>query len=367
MTFHCKLPWQAVQINETGFSPCCNFTWQKTPRTFDEYKNSQELQETRESLLKNQAPTQCGKCVLQEKLSGYSYRTISNTFENEDPENEFEHVTILTSNVCNLKCTSCNGSNSYARGVELSQLGIGHRMPPQLDSTFVYESVAQHPIKTLTLLGGEPFVDSTKKLLDRLIANQTSQQIDLRLNSNCTMITHEWLQYLVKNFRSIQIKISLDGVGTVNNYLRYPSDWDSIVQGINLIQLYPKITTVITAVLSNLSLLRLHELIEWCVQANHHDLFLSVVHTPFEMIPSALPADVKQSLLHTYNQLLEKYQNFSPRIDLAIRGCIEVCQKHKDQDQKNFERALCWFLLHDQHRQQNLFTVFPELHSYKAQ
>lgn len=365
MTFNCKLPWQALHIATGMIAPCCNFSRVgPRPSSLDEYINSAELKSVRDSLLQGIAPRECKNCVLEEKISGHSHRTLSNRFENNDPVYEFENVSIVTSNTCNLKCTSCNGFSSYVRGVELSKMGLENSTPQHVTHTLDVDALINYPIKSLTISGGEPFVDSTREVLDKLVHAGRSTVIDLRLNSNCTMITRDWLEYLDSNFKSTMIKASLDGVGTVNDYLRYPSKWEEISENLSMLKEYSNITSVlVTSVLSNLSVIKFYNLINWCVDNNIEDLVVLTLRQPVHMQPHILPAELKKQLLSTYTQLRETHKHAGDRILECIDTCIGICNNDNATDAE-FNQALEWYQTHDRHRGNNIFDTFPELIPY---
>jgi len=365
MTFKCKLPWQALHIVPGSIAPCCNFSRVGPHQTsLDEYINSVELKTVRDQLSQGIAPRECRNCVLEEKISGHSHRTLSNRFGNNDPVYEFEDVSIVTSNTCNLKCTSCNGFGSYVRGVELLKMGLENSAPTHFTHTLDIDALINYPIKTLTISGGEPFVDSTREVLDKLVHAGRSTSINLRLNSNCTMITRDWLEYLNSNFKSTMIKASLDGAGAVNDYLRYPSKWEEIAENLALLKEYPNITSVlVTSVLSNLSVIKFYDLINWCVDNNIKDLVVLTLRQPIHMQPHVLPAGLKQQLLLAYTRLRETHKDASNRILECIDTCIGICNNHNSTEAE-FNQALEWYQTHDRHRGNNIFDVFPELIPY---
>lgn len=364
MAFNCKLPWQAAQLTHNSINPCCNFTWtQSPPTTFEQYVNNEELHFARQQLSQGTAPPQCVKCQTEESISRHSHRTMSNRFENNDPVNEFEDVSILVSNTCNLKCTSCVSGSSFVRGLEMQKLGLIKTAPPHYTHIPGLELLSNYKIRTLTLLGGEPFVDATRDLLDMLIAADRARDIDLRLNSNCTMITPEWLEYLNNNFKSTLIKASVDGIGPVNDYLRYPSHWADIESNIAMFKNYSNITMpVVTSVLSNLSVIKFYQVIEWCVENNIPDLMVLTARQPRFMAANVLPQQLKQQLLPVYQDLKEKYKHCEPRILESINVCIGICQSSAAN--VDFADAVEWFQLHDRLRGNNLFEIFPELEPY---
>lgn len=360
----CKLPWKNLEITRTLINPCCNFAWSGTaPTTVDEYKTNQELLLVKDQLSQGIMPIQCSKCKIQEQNTGHSLRTVSNTFEFNDPIDEFEDVTVVTSNTCNLKCTSCVANSSFVRSAEIYTMGLAKIAPIHLAENVKVNQLVGHPIKTLTIMGGEPFVDSTRIFLQQLVDSGQSQAIELRISSNCTRITSEFLEFIGANFKSVIIRISIDGIGAVNDYLRYPSNWAEIEANIALIEANTKITYIVNPVLSNLSLLRMYELFEWCRHRLIKDVILITLTNPKPMQSWFLPQPMLESLAFKYRTLLDSDQWFDERIKTAIQACITACE-NSNGDAISFKQSLDWYKLHDKHRRQNLFDVFPELIQY---
>lgn len=371
MSFFCSFPFTHIQIDQTGdVSPCC--VWQSNKKeTLDTYFASDQITQVQQQLINNQVPPQCQRCHSEETRSGHSFRTLNQSFENAEsairsqiqnyPHFEIKSVQILTSNICNLMCLPCVGS-SYIRDVELKKLNLINYTPKLslFDSGKDLSSLKS--LKHISFLGGEPFADKiTFQLIDQLIASGQSKQLRIDLNTNLTLCTEENLLKLRDNFQEVFIKGSIDGVGEINEYLRYPSVWNDIEHAVDLI-IKLEIPFVITTALSNLALLKYDQLVAWATQKGIDDLFISKVLNPsvlaFDLLPKKLKTQLHEKFVNLHNQ-----DCHSNRTQTALDACIDICSKtDKIHD---MSALITWLEKHDQLRNTNFQKLWPELNDYR--
>ena len=367
-----------MQIHAQGaVAPCC--IWKddhvnNKAETFDTYFTSEQINDVQQKLINNQPPHQCMPCYDQEKRSGHSLRTISEEFESLEqqirsqaksyPYFDIQDIQIVTSNICNLKCLPCGGP-SYIREVELQKMGLLDYTPKMrtinLDATL-------HNLKSLTSLnnisfiGGEPFADKiTFKIIDQLIETGQSKNIRVDMNTNLTLCTRENLSKLRENFKEVMIRGSIDGVGEINDYLRYPSVWSEIDQVVDLIYEL-EIPFIVTTALTNLALLKYDQVIHWAKQKGIQDLFLSKVVTPKLQAFDQLPAKLKTQMLEKFLEL--RSQEHTNRTHAAIDACIDICSKINDEE-PNMAGLIDLLDKHDKFRNTNFQTLWPELNDYR--
>ena len=269
MSVFCSLPFNAIHIlNNGAAAPCCVFEPTKKV-SINEYFSNPELLTVKESFIKGVFPPQCKNCEKSEKINNTSFRKLNSLFDSEEQTiksvgvsyNKIKHLSVMTSNVCNLKCLPCMGS-SYIRMVELERLKIQPAGTVvnlnELTKDAIDEIIKLDSVETLTLAGGEPFVDKVAiEFIDKLINCGLSKNIRIDINTNLTMITLDSIEKLKNNFKQVYIKGSIDGVNEVNNYLRYPSKWQDIVDAVKLIKSIKNnnLDFVVTTAMSNLSLM----------------------------------------------------------------------------------------------------------------
>jgi len=92
-------------------------------------------------------------------------------------------------------------------------------------------------VKRMEVVGGEPFYTNVwEKVWDRLIEKGYSKNIDLTMSTNGTIFKEKLLHKLAKNFKTVGIALSIDGIGDMFEYLRKNGDWNKVKD--NLIMFY---------------------------------------------------------------------------------------------------------------------------------
>lgn len=361
--FFCHYPFVAMNVYRGRADPCCMFS-PKNNITVKEYSTHPEIIEVKKSLFQGQAPHQCRRCVEQEQVSGTSFRLLGNSFHPERTKevlehgsdyNNIKHLSVILGNTCNLQCLPC-GESSFIRWQELHDLGYDKRIP----MTYKYDDFSDFleiNFETLTLTGGEPFYDkSCLRFLETLVELGRSRLIRLDINTNLTNITPEYLDYLECNFQEVLLKGSIDGIGAVNDYLRYPSQWHEIERTVDAILARPKIKFVVTTALSNLSLLRYYELFSWAIDRGIKDLFISQVNED-PLIYSNIPETLTAELGKKYH-FLSLMPGLSDRAQYVIDACQKICQNPAYKKEVDLVQYLD---LHDQRRGTDWREIWPKL------
>jgi sulfatase maturation enzyme AslB (radical SAM superfamily) len=371
MSVFCSLPFNSVQILNTGTTmPCCAFSPTKKI-TLNEYFQSSDLLSVKESFINGKFPVQCKNCEQNEKTNNTIYRKLNSLFDSEEESikavgatyNKIKHLSLMTSNICNLKCLPCIGG-SYIRMVEMEKLKIhpaGSVLKLSTLTRSAIDEIAElDSIESLTLTGGEPFVDPVAiELIDKLVDCGKSKNIRIDINTNLTMITNASIEKLKNNFKQVYIKGSIDGLMEVNEYLRYPSKWEDIVKSIELIRSVG-LDFVVTTAMSNLSLMRYYELLEWGLENNILDMFQSVVDNVPILNPTSLPLDIKRGILEKYLNLKKHIK--SDRTMFVLDSCISMCESKNDDSAANLIEYL---KKHDDLRGTDYSKLWPELKQYE--
>lgn len=367
-------------MNKNGnASPCCWFRPLKAIPIID-YLTNTEIVDVKRKFLNNEWPVQCTICKNSEDLHGYSGRQLSNAYESSEDaimqhnnENYFNinNIDIITSNICNLNCIMCYGG-SFKKDTEMYGLGLINS-PPIIKTMsaehaeYLFNSINMTQLQTVNFIGGEPFGDKiAMNIISKLIETGYSSNLVLHINSNLTLITKERILWLKANFKDILIKCSIDGYDNVDEYIRYPTKWDTIVQVLDMFQQH-EIPFIITTALSNLSLLRYYELVNWVYTKfdNIPEMFLTVVTSPSELACNLLPNDIKERLLVEYQKLKCTYSSkLSSRNTLAIDTCINLCAISNDDKIVAFHETIEYMKKYETVRKNNYLAVWPELANY---
>lgn len=165
---------------------------------------------------------------------------------------------IRPSNVCNLQCRMCDPSNSHLIGKEYKKINLIKELPPKERSNF--DIINFTNLKKLYVAGGEPTaMPEFYDFLDRCI--DENKTFEFLVNTNATKISNRFKQQL-KALSHMQFIISIDGVGDLNHYIRWPSSWNAIVENMKYLAANNHIITTNTTV-SIYNVTRLYELLKW--------------------------------------------------------------------------------------------------------
>jgi len=250
----CMLPYMHIYGSAGGdMVPCCEA--QEVPlnnpgETALESWNNDNYKELRRALANDERPERCAVCWHNEDSGIVSNRQQWehdnwNTFADKISVNDDYSVNnppywveLKVSNFCNLKCIMCSTHSSYKRVADLDIIskytkdGYETRL---LRPTDLFASLNEWPelwdhVHTLQFTGGEPIINKEHYDLLEGIPLEAKKRIRLRYASNLSYIKFKKYD-LIKiwnEFKHVNIKVSMDGVGDVYNYIRQDGDWDTV-------------------------------------------------------------------------------------------------------------------------------------------
>jgi organic radical activating enzyme len=129
----------------------------------------------------------------------------------------------------------------------------------------VYDQIPN--IKQLYFAGGEPLLIKEHKLfLEEIVARGYADKIVLRYNTNGILISDKMINLWAK-FKKVKVGFSLDGMAERNHYIRNPSDWNTIVENLHILDNAPdNIQTNIALAVQILNIKHIPEFIKWKVK-----------------------------------------------------------------------------------------------------
>ena len=246
--------------------------------------NSEYMESVRERMISGKQVKDCSQCYRREKQGQYSFRQRANddwsqhVKEINEYYNDYQkeyveahpilqkrmdvskhyvdlpvYLDIRFGNLCNLKCRMCTGFYSKKLGEELYQISQKDETFKHIakdtakiynfdwyDKNFWSDLEKYLPrINLLYLTGGEPtLVEGNYSFLQGLIDKGYAKNISLVFNTNATNFQQRFLD-TVSHFAHITFNLSIDGIGGVQEYIRYPSKWKAIQK--NMFTLMDKI------------------------------------------------------------------------------------------------------------------------------
>jgi MoaA/NifB/PqqE/SkfB family radical SAM enzyme len=403
----CILPWVHIAVDPNGeIKPCCisSTTIKKADGTpynlgndkLNQIINSEGYKSIRSDMLAGKSIKGCEQCYKQEQ-HGISHRNIYNEYwsKNEYATSKLlagthipetvEYFDLRLGNLCNLKCKSCYPGNSNQ--LEKEVIDIRESNPAINDyfsmkqytdmndwyNTDVFmENISSQKDNVLDLYitGGEPtIIDKNYEILNYFIEQDKSKNIRLKLNSNMTNMQDSFLN-IISQYKQVLFFASIDGYGSMQEYLRYPSNWKQVNK--NLCKLVENtknnIFIKITPVIQTTNLGRITELFEYVEEFNraHNKTTIEIhpiiLYNPLMLDFSYLPMDYKKTCWDRIEQWLEKSCNFQPisfynKMDTIKNKCLlEVDGKEQ------MHRFIEFNNMFDSRRGVSLKDVNPELY-----
>ena len=207
-----------VRLNQDGsVGKCGHMVNAKGFESFEELERSEWMKGIRNNMSEDRWPDECARCEQSERVKGESIRTNSIARHKmlHPIRKDYLIVGGVLDNVCNSACQSCNAGLSTKIG------SLESKNYPRVDNYDVFQSLPQDRIIELDVNGGEPTASKNyKKVLTELPANVKI----VRMNTNGSRMIKEIEDVLKRNIMVI-VTMSLDGMGNVHDYVRWPIKW----------------------------------------------------------------------------------------------------------------------------------------------
>ena len=324
MDSFCVLPWYSKEIGKNHTSPCCLL-----PRGTD-------LSQLKQDLLTGVKSPACNICWNIESAGQKSRRQFENIFLDYKLDKDIEKIKqdcinnnseilvyqIYTSNLCNQACVTCNSSSSTKWAEVERRMNF---VPKDAFFTDIDKlSINYKTARRIELLGGEPLFDPrTFDILELLVENNNTDCF-VSLVTNGSILLSTKYHELLSKFSDLNICISIDGVGPVFEYMRWPAKWDVLNQNIKNYKTITKSLSV-SYTISSLNAAYYNETIEWFQQQglafNHN-----IVTNPVWLSIQAAPDDLKKYIKEK-NNFAASLLTDSPGISMS-----QYAEKIKQQD-----------------------------------
>lgn len=293
----CILPFVHLHVNEkSDIKLCCladGKTVKKYTQDFD-FVNDPDMQEIRHRILAGEKIEHCRNCYDYENGGAESSR-IRDTREWQQKlgfetaaqvPTKLVYYDIRNDNLCNLSCRMC--SPQFSSQIEKEYKKIGWMWQAEDKSVGFNDVVDLDTVEKIYVAGGEPsLMPEFRRFLVRAIdAGRTN--IEIRMNTNATNLNREYRE-LLSQFDSLNIVCSIDGYNLVNRYIRWPTDWSTLVDNMRgIADITPNLAFNVTVSIWNIS--RLSELIEFFDREfPNNEVLINQVYGPSHWLFTTFP------------------------------------------------------------------------------
>ncbi len=223
---------------------------------------SRHMCEIRQLMLQGEWPAACQRCEVTEQTGGISRRSsenrhfkahipwiLENTDQHGNTPAQIRSRDYRLGNRCNLRCRMCHPRASSLLLDEWNQISrprlrinpakarsLNQRAWLQDQQLWHDFSANVHALEHLHFAGGEPLVmPKVLKAMEICVATGAAQQIELTFNTNLTKIPARHRE-LWPHFKVVNLVCSIDAHGTLNDYIRFPSNWNTIARNLDTIE-----------------------------------------------------------------------------------------------------------------------------------
>jgi len=336
----CALPFhQMTVMNDGKVRLCCRSEVNMTCEgrdlslhhaTLGQIWNSQYLRSVRRRMLSGLGVEDCLQCYATEAGGATSLRQVMNasfacrlhaTGDKEllqrtedclDSGGNMPFPSALhlwLGNHCNLKCRMCSpmfSSRIAADRVHAAWFGGQKGAAVYGWQEDVFEEIFQHAkrVKLIQFSGGEPFIHRTfRDILRKLVETRDATHIELYITTNGTTHSGE-LSSLLAHFSSVELGISVDGLGALQEYIRFPSKWDALKRNISSFQ-KDKVPISIRPTAQAYNAFGLLDVERWCDTNGIRCVLDNILLAPEYLSLDMLPYVVILKALHDWEQYLQ--------------------------------------------------------------
>ena len=381
----CDKPFNHNYIHPNGKMRLCCTTIQDLPTDnnynlfdagkhgIDDYWNSNRMKEIRRKMIAGEKIRDCEKCYRQEAQGVQSLRStfnmesyIKDTAIDGTFSKKADTMQIQMGNICNLKCKMCSQMYSHMHGMETrdigkqdpewlhwvkeqganvnnwtNELGVKHEWYKNKEFKLkMFEHISKN-INSLVVIGGEPtLIPEFYQLFEYCDSQGTLGSKSVTLVTNLTNTNPKLTTWLPK-LKNWSIWASVDGVNERTEYIRYPSQWNKVLEGLEFYRslLGKNGNITLSPAVQLLNIDQLDDIIkwwlEWCggeLNKQYGFTWLATVWYPLICNPSIAPREWRM----TVADKLVKYK-FDDQYNSLINNLRE--DKHTEQQYKDFQRS----------------------------
>ena len=301
--------------------------------TVHDTMNSESYKKARLEVLDGEKPKACLRCYEEEdkgmnskrieEIRNYPEYTIDVAREVTDSTGymkdvQLEFVEPRLGNSCNVACRTCNPASSSkwrndydalqkATTFQLTDYNTmeGFRWP---EREGFWEDLLQHcdRVKTFYINGGEPMlIKEHFAFLERLV-ELGKTDIKLWYNINMTLMNEKVID-LWRKFDHVKISCSIDDLGIRNEYIRHPTNWDTVMK--NFLRLKEEDFEIdITQTVSFMNYSTLGDFYNFFYKEHGTYVYHNMVYDPIILSPAVLPKKMRDNIHKTFENVFEDWR-----------------------------------------------------------
>ena len=228
--------------NTLKFNQCCLSTSTLAiPKNLDQLWQNETLQDRRKINDNNIWLEECWECNRVESAGIKSFRQAM--IEGLGTQRNLsgpQRIDLLFDRSCNLACRTCGPHASTFWEKHLKASGLPVKIIPGSNNNVetikkVLSNLDLSNLKQIQFCGGETLMGNTYWNTAELIAElvpDAHERILLGFQTNCTQPIEERHYRTIEKFKLVKFMLSIDGTHDRFEYLRWPANWNQVVDNI---------------------------------------------------------------------------------------------------------------------------------------
>jgi MoaA/NifB/PqqE/SkfB family radical SAM enzyme len=273
--------------------------------------NSEYMRSVRRTMMDGKIPASCTKCFEEESKGVVSKRVwetgtwmergldvpqlLNDTKEDGRYKNELQYLDLRLGHTCNIKCVMCSphDSSKWVKDwkvlePQLEDPEVKRQMQwdkAEFNNKWHEEEIFWHDLykqipnlREVYFAGGEPLmIKEHKKFIEEIIRQGYNTRIRLRYNTNGILVDEELID-LWKHFKLVKVGVSMDAAGPRNNYIRFPTDWNTVETNLHMLDNTPdNIRPSIATAIQIFNIKHLPDFIHWKISSNFRKVNTEII------------------------------------------------------------------------------------------
>lgn len=367
----CYNVFASLDIQPNGnLRPCCKFLNSEIPEQFNikdgisKYKESAWLKDLQRQFIAGEKPKGCSRCWKEEDAGIKSMRQMDiekhrKEFESlRIGETKFVKVQLDFGNICNLACRICGpGASSRWASEQHKEDGKTYPIHDWFKDKKIMKDLSQSTKNAvhIDIGGGEPLiVDITEhfEYLQHFVDSGRAREISLHYNTNGTTFPKSDHIDIWKQFKKVDLQLSIDDTGKRFEYNRWPANWKKVYANIKKYQKLcnenKHFVLSVSFSVSAFTIFYAEDFFKWCIKEGLPAPWMGVIVNPSYYNPQVLPQDAKETIR-------------SRLMDSNIQQIKKLMNYIDDSPSKFYDQFKTITKKLDIKRNQNFQKTFPEL------
>ena len=321
--------------------------------------NDYNIETIKDDMLNGRRTADCSACWSLEDKGLISDRKLKNSaldhywnkdirfIEEQARQGNYSRIFVkyTTSNTCNSTCVTCGSYASSAWSELEKKINIIPNESLAIPIEKINLDLNFKDLIGLHFQGGEPLYEKLNFYILEKLIEYSNYNCFIQFTTNGSVQLSPTNKQLLSKFKNINFNVSIDGVGPVFEYLRYPLKWNDLLENLDFFRSITDNVSV-SYTTSNLNVLYHHDIVAWFDQQKLNYHFNPIIN-PGHFRPSALPRQIKDEIFTRSGRTKD--------LDFFIGT-------HSDQDDQDFEKMLEVIKLQDSVKGISIADYLPEFY-----